>query len=205
MEQELHCIDVFEKDGGVGIISRLEDFIHQRSKASGGGGTAPTLSKSLEMTLAPFLSGTASGSGRRRKGRPVFQIPDPSRDSFTIRHYAGSVDYLAAGMADRISSTQESAILGLLAKANGAPGTSSKKPLTALRQCQKQWLALSNLLNDNRPYWILCVSPNTTGSPWTFEEATVRCQFEALGIRRLIQLVQDGLSNKLSFEEFYLL
>mmetsp|Transcript_5283 Transcript_5283/g.18772 ORF Transcript_5283/g.18772 Transcript_5283/m.18772 type:complete len:1168 (+) Transcript_5283:321-3824(+) len=120
--------------------------------------------------------------------------------TFTVSHYAGDVEYSAAGFCDKNSDPLGRALYDVMAlqapvlpltKALFPPlGENPRRTPTIAGQFRRQLAALMVVVNATRPLYVRCVKPNAAKKPRKFaalpcvEQLTYAGVFEAVEIRK---------------------
>lgn len=134
------------------------------------------------------------------------------RNSFAVRHYAGSVTYDVAGFLDKNRDTLTTDLLELLQTSENPfiillypPDmvvTTAQRKHSLVHQFQKQLNDLMRQLYQTQPHYIRCVKPNNDKKPLEmvprncFDQLTYSGVFEAVAIRK------QGFPFRLSHEDF---
>ncbi|KAI5478994.1 myosin heavy chain [Pseudohyphozyma bogoriensis] len=200
-------IDLIESSNPMGILSCLDD--------------ACIMPKASDKTFTAKLEQVAKTS----IDAPQFSKYTPSRfeQGFTVKHYAGDVEYRTDGWLDKNRDPLSDNLTSLLAHSNSSyiadlfseyaesPEVASEGPRTRVRkgafrtvgQRHKDQLAfLMSQLRETQPHFIRCIVPNLTKSPGVIDTPLVLDQLRCNGVLEGIRIARLGYPNRVPFSEF---
>jgi myosin protein heavy chain len=139
--------------------------------------------------------------------------PSKFNNKFTLKHYAGDVEYSVEGWIDKNRDPLVDSVLQMLSEsdnqfiANLYPLETSKQSRSSFRtvsQRHKEQLSdLINLLSQTHPHFVRCIIPNHTKKPQVFDKRLVLEQLKCNGVLEGIRIVRSGFPNRIFFKEFY--
>jgi len=139
--------------------------------------------------------------------------PIAGKDTFTIKHYAGSVSYRTEGLLEKnkdlayrdqmeMLAASESPLIAELFPAQTARG-GAKKTESAGFQFRKQMEALAQTIAKcAEPHYIRCIKPNSSKKAGVWEEEMVTNQVRYLGIVENVLVRRAGFAHRVPFERF---
>lgn len=147
---------------------------------------------------------------------PHFIKPDSVKQSitsFTIKHYAGIVEYDTYGFLDKnkdllwkdlllLGEGSKLALFKDLFPKGGAAELGVKRPETASTQFRFQVSQLMDLLSKCRPHYIRCIKPNDIKKPNVFDSERVLHQVRYLGLLENVKVRRAGFAFRQPYEEF---
>jgi myosin heavy subunit len=152
-------------------------------------------------------------SGRSRRSLGGFD----ANESFTIKHYAGMVEYCTAGWLDKnndrllaecedlIADSSNPAVSILtddLDKGQSGAANVQKSPFRSISKKYQQDLeALLQTLSTCNLHYIRCFKPNEEQKPKLFKQTLVLEQIVQCGTIELVKIMHDGYPNRCSFNE----
>jgi len=152
-------------------------------------------------------------SGRARRSLGGFD----ANESFTIKHYAGPVEYCTAGWLDKnndrllaecedlIADSSNPAVSILtddLDKGQSGAANVQKSPFRSISKKYQQDLeALLQTLSTCNLHYIRCFKPNEEQKPKLFKQTLVLEQIVQCGTIELVKIMHDGYPNRCSFNE----
>ena len=148
-----------------------------------------------------------------------FAKPKVGRETFMIRHYAGSVTYSSDLFLEKnkefvvpehqrlLGEVSSSAFVRELFKpATPAESGGRKRQgftfLSVGSTFKSQLQALMDTLSKTEPHYIRCIKPNSKNKPSIFEKANVLHQLRCGGVLEAIRISCAGYPTRKPFEEF---
>jgi len=134
-------------------------------------------------------------------------------ESFTIRHYAGVVEYHGQGWLQKnndklvseceelIAMSTNSSVVALAepVDTNGAP-----KPFRSIsNKYQRDLGTLLQTLDDCSLHYIRCFKPNEEKKPGKFQQKLVLDQIDHCGTIELVKIMREGYPNRCSLTEIH--
>lgn len=139
----------------------------------------------------------------------------PFKNNFSIKHYAGKVEYEVSGWLRKNKDTESEALLQLLKGENnlisnghnGTPARNSKiikkGVFKTVAQSHKEGLRwLMDTLKETQPHFVRCILPNLKKSPELFEKRHVLDQLRCNGVLEGIRISRLGYPSRLPFADF---
>ena len=202
-------IELIESSQPVGILSCLdEECIMPKA-------TDRTFTEKVQQ-----LWETPKGSSPRHPGSSKF-IPSRLAEGFTVRHYAGDVEYRTEGWLEKnkdpvndavarlCARSEIPAIASLFAEYIEEPTTSSgprkvkRGAFRTVGQRHKEQLGqLMTQLSSTQPHFVRCIVPNSDKRPGKVEVNLVLDQLRCNGVLEGIRIARLGYPNRHSFAEF---
>ncbi|XP_068120018.1 myosin-1B-like [Hyperolius riggenbachi] len=158
---------------------------------------------------------------------PNFQKPKPSKGkneaSFSLVHYAGTVDYNVTGWLDKNKDPLNETVVGLYQKASlkllaslyasfdtadgGAGGKSgSKKKGSSFQTVSAMFRENLNKLMTNlkttHPHFVRCLIPNETKTPGEMDNQLVIHQLRCNGVLEGIRICRKGFPSRVLYGDF---
>ncbi|KNC48060.1 uncharacterized protein AMSG_04291 [Thecamonas trahens ATCC 50062] len=154
---------------------------------------------------------------------PKFELPKFSKTKFTIKHYAGNVEYdvedwleknrdklddpIAVVMQDSTDNSISALFDDLNPPREGVAlkaGRGSKKVSRPyISQAHKtQLFSLMSTLRSTTPHFIRCIKPNEEKRPGHIDAHMVLDQLRCNGVLEGIRICRKGFPNRLQFSEF---
>ena len=133
--------------------------------------------------------------------------------SFTIRHYAGDVTYVATGFLDKnkdqllrdlidlVGSSTSGAMRELVPEATQPAG--HKRPPTTGTLFKKAMAELLDSLLACQPHYIRCIKPNAEKKGGVFTTDMVADQVRYLGLLENVHVRRAGYSFRETYERFF--
>ena len=192
--------DLIEGKNPPGIFSLLDDI-------------CATLHAQSEGADEKFIQKVASIHG----DHPHFL---PSGNIFTIRHYAGDVNYDIDGFCEKnkdtlfadcievIQSTQNNLLYELFPQTEeqkAAQTGQKKRPTTAGFKIKTSCNQLMTELSKCRPHYIRCIKPNEVKKPQVWEADRVKHQVKYLGLLENVKVRRAGFAFRTDFARFLFL
>nr|AAG49341.1 myosin subfamily VIII heavy chain [Petroselinum crispum] len=182
------CLDLFEKRQ-TGLISLL--------------GEESRLSKTSNLTFAEKLN-------QHCKTNPCFNREQGG--AFTIRHYAGEVQYNSIDFLEKNRDSLHSDITGLLLSCSGqlphlfasnhVDDTSVFPQRSVGTKLKAHLFKLMHQLENSTPHFILCIKPNRKQIPGMFEKELVLKQLRCCEILQVVRISRSGYPTRLTHQEF---
>jgi len=202
-------IELIESSQPVGILSCLdEECIMPKA-------TDRTFTEKVQQ-----LWETPRGTSPRHPGSSKF-IPSRLAEGFTVRHYAGDVEYRTEGWLEKnkdpindavarlCAQSEIPAIASLFAEYIEEPTTSSgprkvkRGAFRTVGQRHKEQLGqLMTQLSSTQPHFVRCIVPNSHKQPGKVGVNLVLDQLRCNGVLEGIRIARLGYPNRHSFAEF---
>eukprot|EP00457_Paulinella_chromatophora_P000941 gb/GEZN01000943.1/.p1 GENE.gb/GEZN01000943.1/~~gb/GEZN01000943.1/.p1 ORF type:complete len:1030 (+),score=139.44 gb/GEZN01000943.1/:99-3188(+) len=136
-----------------------------------------------------------------------------NRDEFTIKHYAGDVNYNSTGFVDKnkdliwkdILELGESSKLSAMTKmfpAGGSGRMGKARPITAGTHFKQQVAALVTLLNQCTPHYVRCIKPNSKKMGGLHDDELVLHQIKYLGLLENVRVRRAGFAYRQHYDVF---
>jgi myosin-1 len=136
-----------------------------------------------------------------------------STTSFSIKHYAGVVQYDVTDFIEKnrdtfwndlllLMQTSENPLLAKLFEDNRSDADKRKRPPTTSMQFKKQVSALVTSLSSCRQHYVRCIKPNEQKKQGLVEDAVVQRQVIFGGITEQVKVAQSGFANRFTFKYF---
>lgn len=184
-------IDLIEKQKPVGLFSVLdEECIVPRST-----------DKSFFEKLKHFCD------GKSEKFKP-----SKFSNRFSLKHYAGDVEYSIEGWIEKNRDPMNESVLEILAGSSNkfiaslysndiAKKSSSFR--TVAQKHKEQLNGLLTQLSNTHPHFVRCILPNGKKKPHSFDKELVLEQLKCNGVLEGIRIVRSGFPNRVQFGEFF--
>lgn len=202
-------IELIESSQPVGILSTLdEECIMPKA-------TDKTFTEKVQQQWETPKHGTA-----RHPGSAKF-VPSRLADGFTVKHYAGDVEYRTDGWLEKNKDPINDAVARLCAQSEipavaalfaeyaedtASTGVHRKVKRGAFRtvgQRHKEQLGqLMTQLSTTQPHFVRCIVPNSEKRPGKVEVNLVLDQLRCNGVLEGIRIARLGYPNRHSFAEF---
>ncbi|GMM36936.1 myosin 1 [Saccharomycopsis crataegensis] len=147
-------------------------------------------------------------------------------NGFTVKHYAGEVDYTTDGWLDKNRDPLNQNAVDLLIKASNkhiallfadeegldASGTTNAKKQgagkggmfrTVAQRHKEQLSDLMTQLSNTYPHFVRCILPNNKKKPHDLDKKLVLDQLRCNGVLEGIRIARAGYPNRIFFKEFY--
>jgi len=205
-------IDLIESTNPMGILASLDD--------------ASIMTQTSDKEFTDKLDSLA----RQKPVVPQFARYSASRihQGFTVKHYAGEVEYRTDGWLAKNKDPLNEAITSLLARStdhrvaamfadfaepalDAAPGTGviARGPRvrkgafrTVGARHREQLAFLMSQLGETQPHFVRCIVPNLHKSPLQIDVPLVLDQLRCNGVLEGIRIARMGYPNRLPFAEF---
>nr|XP_039265787.1 LOW QUALITY PROTEIN: myosin-16-like [Styela clava] len=194
------CIDLLEKPMGVFSILEEESIVP----------------KATDTTFKNKLYDT------HEKTSDAFLKPKPGRKGnadFTVKHYAGNVDYNVTGWLEKNKDPLNESVVALFRKSNmkmfaslfpeDAPETGGKKKKkkggsfqTVSALYKEQLNKLMTNLRNTSPHFVRCIIPNEMKQPGACDAQLVLSQLRCNGVLEGIRICRKGFPNRMQYPEF---
>ncbi|KAK1391717.1 Myosin-2 [Heracleum sosnowskyi] len=182
------CLDLFEK-WQAGLISLLDE--------------ESNLSKTSNLTFAEKLN-------QHCKTNPCFKREQGG--AFTIRHYAGEVQYHTTDFLEKNRDSLQSDTTELLLSCSGqlprlfasnyVDDTSVFHQRSVGTKLKAHLFKLMQQLENSTPHFILCIKPNSKQIPGMFEEELVLKQLRCCEILQVVRISRSGYPTRITHQEF---
>ena len=202
-------IELIESSQPVGILSVLdEECIMPKA-------TDRTFTEKVQA-----LWETPKGSSPRHPGSAKF-MPSKLSEGFTVKHYAGNVEYSSEGWLEKNKDPINEAVARLCAQSDipaiatlfseyaeeVTPASGHRKvkrgAFRTVGQRHKEQLAqLMQQLSSTQPHFVRCIVPNSHKQPGQVEVNLVLDQLRCNGVLEGIRIARLGYPNRHSFAEF---
>ena len=181
-------------EGKVGIFSLMDDKCAQKEA------TDDQLVGAFASTLAPKSK--------------QFELPKRAAATvFTVKHYAGDVQYDASGFIEKNKDTLFNDLLMLMSGSKlklvqelfedtRSDAEKRKRPPTAGTQFKKQVQTLVDTLRSAEPHYVRCVKPNSRKLAINFEEDLTAHQVRYLGLLENIRVRRAGFVFRQTLPRF---
>ena len=182
------------------------------------------LPKTTDQTLLQKLSVAFGSEAGKAGGHPMYSTDFKRPGLFTVRHYAGPVEYAVEGF---LAKSEESISLGLvqatkasskplvsslftmqsarrsvvLDSAKGGAAGSKGKPTVGLK-FTRQLNKLLETIEETEAHFIRCVKPNTTKSASAFEPKLTLEQLKYSGVFEAVEIRKKGYPFRLPHRQF---
>eukprot|EP00927_Polykrikos_kofoidii_P005988 TRINITY_DN12413_c0_g1_i2.p1 TRINITY_DN12413_c0_g1~~TRINITY_DN12413_c0_g1_i2.p1 ORF type:complete len:1451 (-),score=305.99 TRINITY_DN12413_c0_g1_i2:135-4487(-) len=145
------------------------------------------------------------------KGRRLSNVP-LANEGFTLKHYAGLVDYNTRGWLDKNNDRLLVECEDLIAESTNPLvrsladedklGSAQKSPFRSISKKYQQDLeALLSALSTCNLHYIRCFKPNEVKKPNVFVQNLVLDQIVQCGTIELVKIMHDGYPNRCPFVE----
>ena len=132
------------------------------------------------------------------------------KTSFTVRHYAGEVQYDSTGFYDKNKDALFRTLYDLIseskmgvAKAIFPPKDANPRKVTSISdQFRRQLTDLMVLVNTTEPHYIRCVKPNDAKKPNTFDTKMSLEQLTYAGVFEAVEIRKSGFPFRLLHRAF---
>ena len=183
-------IDLIEKKP-LGVLSILEEEC--------------IVPKSSDTTFFEKLEKHCKNSSEKFK-------PSKFSNKFTLRHYAGDVEYtidkwidknkdpLSDSIVEMMSSSKDKFVSQLYHDDLHQRGSSFR---TVSQRHKEELGELLSLLSQTHPHFVRCIIPNHKKKPHIFDKKLVLDQLKCNGVLEGIRIVRSGFPNRIFFKEFY--
>jgi len=202
-------IELIESSQPVGILSCLdEECIMPKA-------TDRTFTEKVQQ-----LWETPKGSSPRHPGSSKF-VPSRLAEGFTVRHYAGDVEYRTEGWLEKNKDPINDAVARLCAQSEvpsiaslfseyieeptvaSGPRKVKRGAFRTVGQRHKEQLGqLMTQLSSTQPHFVRCIVPNSDKRPGKVEVNLVLDQLRCNGVLEGIRIARLGYPNRHSFAEF---
>eukprot|EP00475_Leptophrys_vorax_P036762 TRINITY_DN6265_c0_g3_i3.p1 TRINITY_DN6265_c0_g3~~TRINITY_DN6265_c0_g3_i3.p1 ORF type:complete len:851 (-),score=226.77 TRINITY_DN6265_c0_g3_i3:1893-4370(-) len=146
---------------------------------------------------------------------PHFMKPGvkQSKTSFTIKHYAGDVEYESPGFLDKnkdlvwkdlllIAESSGLSIFATMFPRGEAAEMGLKRPITASTNFREQVANLMEALGKCTPHYIRCIKPNDVKRAGVWDEERVLHQIRYLGLLENVKVRRAGFAFRQPFRDF---
>ena len=196
-KDNMGCVETIEKKG-IGMLPLLQEQVQLGQRGSDAAW--------LEKMGQQFP-----------KGHEYYEPKRLSRTVFTVKHYAGPVDYESTGFLEKnkdsmsqdlndvMNSTQNVELKSVFADkaAAAASGGAGKRSVaTIASKFVSQLSSLVTVLSSRSLHYIRCIKPTETKQPMIFDGAMVRRQLSYSGVLETIEVRKIGYAVRMPFDEF---
>ena len=154
----------------------------------------------------------AHGCGKH----PNFSVPKIAAPVFTVKHFAGHVNYTVDGFLSKNDDTLNTTLSLMLAGASHAlvaglymreaeQAKTSRKmgaKTTVGSRFRQQLKALNGTLSQTSPHYIRCIKPNNLKYPGGFNSAKILEQLRYCGVLETVRIRCEGFPVRLPFADF---
>ena len=194
------CVDTIEQKG-LGMLPLLQEQVQLGARGSD----------------AAWLDKMAQQFPR---GHEYYEPKRLSRTAFTVKHYAGPVDYESVGFLEKnkdamsqdltdVMGSTEHPDMALIfsagaadAAGGGGGGGGGKKVATIASKFMSQLNTLVTVLSSRQLHYIRCIKPTETKQPGVFDGAMVARQLSYSGVLETIEVRKIGYAVRMPFAEF---
>ncbi|XP_075147106.1 unconventional myosin 81F [Haematobia irritans] len=138
---------------------------------------------------------------------------------FGIKHYAGDVIYTVDGFVEKNKNVQQDVLFDNMSRSENAfirelsrfqetvtsstiqRGTSKAK-VTVSDHFRQQLLALIDVLQNSKVWYVRCIKPNGDKKPDSYDSDMVLDQLKYLGMLDIIRIRREGFPVHLTYSEF---
>lgn len=193
-------IDLIERNNPIGILPCLDEEC--------------VMPKATDRTFGEKLNATW-------KTKSSIYEQKRFNDGFSLKHYAGKVDYSIDGWLDKNKDPLNENITRLLAKSNNSficqlfgDYDGNEEDIDFMNKCKKgafrtvaqrhreQLNSLMIQLNSTHPHFIRCILPNDQKKSGSFDPKMVLYQLKCNGVLEGIRVTRQGYPNRLYFIDF---
>ncbi|XP_070072814.1 unconventional myosin-VIIa isoform X3 [Drosophila takahashii] len=139
---------------------------------------------------------------------------------FGIKHYAGSVIYVADGFVEKNRDVQQDVLFDYMSCSedmfvkdlskyqdpqflnSSYPRGSSKSKCTVSDNFRQQLQSLIDVLQNTKPWYVRCIKPNLLKQPNNYSHSLVLDQLKYLGVVDIIRIRREGFPIHLRHEDF---
>ncbi|XP_068600219.1 unconventional myosin-XIX [Brachionichthys hirsutus] len=134
---------------------------------------------------------------------------------FTVKHYAGKVNYQIQGMVEKNKDPVPPELIDLLQKSGNLllhqiftgmekenPNSKGLSKVTVVSKFKNSLESLMRILHTSTPHYTRCIKPNPECKPLTFHKEAVMLQLEACGIVETIRISAAGFPIRIPFQGF---
>ncbi|ONH64826.1 Myosin-1 [Cyberlindnera fabianii] len=184
-------IDLIEKQKPLGILSILEEEC--------------IVPKATDTSFFEKLNQYCKGENEK------FQ-PSKFANKFTVKHYAGDVEYGIDNWIDKNRDPLSDNVVEMLAGSSvefvsslySAEIAQRGSNFRTVSQRHKDELnELLTLLSSTHPHFVRCIIPNHKKKPQVFDKSLVLEQLKCNGVLEGIRIVRSGFPNRIFFKEFF--
>jgi myosin heavy subunit len=229
------CLDLImgEKDSVISMLDDRSTMDFERNKS-----TSPPDQVLLDLLTAchkpEWNQVSNKGIAKSVLERQVSEMKKPSDffdrgrfddDSFSIKHYAGTVKYKVKGfveknadalkdsMKETLAGSKDTCLVEMLALteddmvstqlvSSPAQGATGKGKATVASRFRKSLKDLLSLLDQTSPNWIRCIRPHPKRQPGMWDGKAVLEQLVASGLLETIEQRQRNFPYRLSLTDF---
>eukprot|EP01132_Coremiostelium_polycephalum_P007665 gene7665-9430_t len=146
-------------------------------------------------------------------GHAHYQSAAQASSNFTIKHYAGDVEYSSQGFVDKNKDLLFNDLIDLAASSSSKlipqlfPEIHSekdkKKPTTAGFKIKESIGALVKALSACTPHYIRCIKPNGNKRANDFDTSLVMHQIKYLGLLENVRIRRAGYAYRQTYDKFF--
>jgi myosin heavy subunit len=195
------------------VFSNLDDFSHRQARGM-----------ERDATDERFCEKVTEENNKDAKKREILNKPQASRggrrgpnggaavnanEGFTIRHYAGHVDYTTRGWLDKnndrlLEECEELLVTSSNPAVKDIAEESEGKRVLFRSISRKYTQDLDNLLQtltDCNMHYIRCFKPTEEQQPGMFQQQLVLNQIVQCGTIELVKIMHDGFPNRCDLQD----
>lgn len=150
-----------------------------------------------------------------------FEAPKRDMLSFTVRHFAGAVTYLAAGFREKNKDTLHQDLSAVMRESQAGlvqllfprevPGASPVKKtrggksadkMTVGSQFMLQLASLMRTINSTGVHYVRCIKPNTLNQPAIFDMVHSAHQLRCAGVLEAVRISRMAYPNRMVHKAF---
>jgi myosin protein heavy chain len=161
--------------------------------------------KASDNTFFEKLEQHCKGSNEKFKPSKFF-------NKFTLKHYAGEVEYSIENWIEKNRDPLSDSIIQMLTKSTDpfisdlysqdiAQRSSSFRTVSTRHKDELNELLA--LLSQTHPHFVRCIIPNHKKKPHIFDKKLVLEQLKCNGVLEGIRIVRSGYPNRIFFKEFF--
>ena len=144
--------------------------------------------------------------------------PKDKRESFHVKHFAGTVKYTVSNWVDINNDNlpdaftehlSSSPVLSCLVTAPAEAASANRRQSHRIRKPTvagiflKSMESLNRTLNSTSCSFVRCIKPNAAMSPGSLDNQYVVEQLRALGVLKTCEVLKVGLPTRISYEELH--
>nr|CAB3264111.1 myosin-7 [Phallusia mammillata] len=195
------CIELLEKPMGIFSILEEESIVPKATDETFKNKLYEQHDKKSKAFVKPKVSGKKSGNAH-----------------FSVRHYAGIVDYNVDGWLNKNKDPLNESVLSLFRKSSNKlmsglfpevkeEGGGKKKKKggsfqTVSALYREQLNKLMTNLRNTKPHFVRCIIPNEMKQPGIMDAHLVLAQLKCNGVLEGIRICRKGFPNRLPYPEF---
>lgn len=175
-----------------------------------------SLAKATDQTYANKITQAFSMSNSKT-GNPFFEKNKTKPEAFTVKHFAGPVEYNVTNFLEKNKDTLSSTLREVAASSSlslvsdlfpieqetsAGRGRKTTVKATLGGQFRNQLIGLISNLNATEPHFIRCVKPNHQKQPKIFDGVLSLRQLRYAGLFEAIRIRQSGFAFRVSHKVF---